>query len=140
MGADASSLKVSNAIKALNTALFYLQEREIREAPDTNTTWQEKTIYSTGPQDYIVTGKLFTSGDWLVDVSQNVAPLSRTVYRVIIYNSEQNYHWLGDIRADGSVEEISTFRPLSEQEGRETAAEFRRKNEIPPPTPGGYGH
>ena len=134
------SIKVRNASQAVDTALSYLRQRESKNTPDAGIKWQEKTIYSTGIQDYAVTSKLFTAGDWAVDVSQGVAPLSITVYQVTLFSAGLCRFWQGSVRADGDVSEVSAFRLLSREESHKMAEELSRKIQVPPPKPGGYGH
>jgi len=133
-------VKVRNAAQAIDTALSYLRKQQVAALPDENTKWQEKTIYSTEPQDYGITSKLFTTDDWLVEVFQGVAPLSNTVYRITLFSVRSNYYWKGSVRADGDVTEASAFRLLPEEESQKITEEFSRKSEVPPPRPGGYGH
>jgi len=133
-------VKVRNAAQAIDTALSYLRKQQVAALPDENTKWQEKTIYSTEPQDYGITSKLFTTDDWLVEVFQGVAPLSNTVYRITLFSVRSNYYWKGSVRADGDVTEESAFRLLPEEESQKITEEFSRKSEVLPPRPGGYGH
>ena len=133
-------MKVRNAAQAIDTALSYLRKQQVPAVPAENTKWQEKTIYSTEPEDYGITSKLLTSDDWLIEVFQGVAPLSNTVYRITLFSTRLNYYWQGSVRADGSITEAKAFRLLPEEESRRIAAEFSRKSEMPPPRPGGYGH
>jgi hypothetical protein len=134
------SIKVRNAAQAVDTALSYLREREAQNAPNAGIKWQEKTIYSTGIQDYAVTSRLFTAGDWAVEVFQGVAPLSSTVYQVTVFSAGLRRYWKGSVRADGGVSEVSAFRLLSQEESRKMAEELSKKIQVPPPKPGGYGH
>ena len=137
---DLPSVKVRNAAQAVETALSHLRQKWTAKVPDSKAKWQEKTVYATEPQDLAVTGKLFTSDDWLIEVSQGVAPLSSTIYRITVFSTEQKYYWKGSVRADGGVTEISAFRALSEEENQKLAEEFVKRSQVPPPRSGGYGH
>jgi len=137
---DLPSVKVRNAAQAVETALSHLRKKRTAKVPDSKNKWKEKTIYTTGPQDLAVTGKLFTSDDWLIEVSQGVAPLSSTIYRITVFSTEQKYYWKGSVRADGGVTEVSAFRALSEEESQKLAEEFVKRSQVPPPRSGGYGH
>jgi len=76
----------------------------------------------------------------MIEVYQGVAPLSRTVYQVTVFNSGDRYYWKGSIKADGSITETNTLTQLSEEENSKIAGEFARKARIPPRLPGSYGH
>lgn len=134
------SIKVRNAAQAVDAVLSYLREKKVENTPSGGIEWQEKILYSPGNPDFAITNKLFTSGDWSIEVSQGVAPLSRTVYQVTVFNAELHRYWKGSVRADGSIMEDSPFKLMSEEEGQKIAEEFLRKSQVPPPAPGGYGH
>jgi len=140
MQPDSSSVKVRNAAQAINEVLLHLRKQQVPEVPDTDIKWQEKTIYSTEPMDYAITSKLFTSDDWLIEVYQGVAPVSRTVYQITVFNSRLRCYWQGSVRADGGISEENTYRLLSEEENQKLAEEFLKKSRVPRPRPGGYGH
>jgi hypothetical protein len=133
-------IAVRNSAQAVKAVLSYMRERKIENAPAVETKWQETTLYSPGPEDMAVTGKLFTADDWIIEVSQNVAPLSRTVYRVTVFNTGLHSYWKGGVRADNGLVEVNNFGSLSEEESRQAEEEFVAKSKIPPPKPGGYGH
>ena len=147
LGADGNAVtseqfpvKIRNAAQAVDAVLSSLREQKAPAIPDADTKWQEKTIYSGEPRDYTITGKLFTSDEWLIEVFQGVTPINRTVYRMSVFNPDSNYYWKGSIRADGVVQEEVAFRELPGLEARKIADEFLLKTKIPPPRPGGYGH
>jgi hypothetical protein len=133
-------LKVKNTAQAVEIVLTYLQSRESQAAPAPGLKWQEKTIYSTGPQDYIISSKLFSSDNWLIEVYQGVAPLINTVYQITLFNTQSHHFWEGSVRADGSLTEVSPFKLLSAQESSRKSEEFSSKTQVAPPKPGGYGH
>jgi hypothetical protein len=137
---EPASISVRNAAQAWRTVLAYLQSHSLPQVPAQNTTWTEKTLYAEGITDYAVTGKLFTTGDWIIEVTQDVAPLSRTVYTLTVFNSQSGWYWKGYVNAGGSIIEVTAFQFLTEKERGEINAEFVRKSQIPPPRPGGYGH
>ena len=133
-------VKIRNAAQAIDAVLACLRKQKTPVIPDAEAQWQEKTIYSGEPQDYAITGKLFTSDEWLIEVLQGVAPLSRTVYRISVFNPLQRYYWTGSVKADGVIEEEVALKELPEPEAQMIADEFLLKSKIPPPRPGGYGH
>ena len=137
---DPPSVKVRNAVQAIGAVLSYLRDNSIENTPIADTKWQEKILYSPGPPDFAITSKLFTSGDWQIEVSQGVAPLNRTVYQVILFNARIHLYWKGSVKADGTITEDSPFKQLSEEESQQITKEFLRKSQVPPPAPGGYGH
>ncbi len=134
------SLKVRNAAQAVDTALSHLHKNHVQNTPGADTKWQEKTIYSPENPDYAITGKMFTSDDWWIEIFQGVVPLSNTVYKITVFNAKLNYYWKGSVKADGSVTEAGAFRLLSEEESRSMSEEFLKKSQVPPPRPGSYGH
>ena len=140
MQPDSSSVKVRNAAQAIEAVLSHLRKQQVSEVPVANTRWQEKTIYSTEPMDYAITSKFYISDDWLIEVFQGVAPVSRTVYQITVFNSRLNCYWQGSVKADGNISEDNTYRLLSEEESQKLAEEFLKKGQVPPPRPGGYGH
>lgn len=133
-------LKVRNATQAVNESFSHLRRKKAQDNPDVNIKWQEKTLYSTEIQDYAITGRLFISDDWLIEVYQGVAPLSSTVYHVTVFSPKLHRYWKGSVRADGIVTEESAFRLLSEEESQKIGEEFTKKTQVPAPKPGGYGH
>jgi hypothetical protein len=116
-----------------------LSERYPQNAPGTDIKWQDKTIFSGGPIDLVTTSKQFTSDTWSIEVSQSMAPLRNIVYQVTVFSPKAGWHWKGRINADGSVQEESVFRQLSEADRQKLAEEFIQRSRIPPPQ-GGYGH
>jgi hypothetical protein len=133
-------MEVRNAAQAVRAALDHFQVKSLPHGPSPGTAWQEKTLYAEGNMDYAVTGRLFSSSDWKIEVTQDVAPLSRTVYLVTVFNTLSGWYWQGSIKADGSISEIRYWQLLPETESRIIEAELTRKSRIPPPRPGGYGH
>jgi hypothetical protein len=133
-------VKARNDVQALQAVLVYLSRQNAAEIPGVNIRWQDKILYSEDIADYALTSKLFTSGDWSVGISQGVAPISKTVYRVTAFNSRSRFYWKGSVSADGEVVEENAFRLLSESESLKIAEDLARKIQIPPPRPGGYGH
>jgi hypothetical protein len=131
---------VKNAALALRAVLGYMQDRQIEDAPAADTQWQERILYCEGPEDLAVTSRLFTAGDWTVEISHNVAPLIKTVYQVAVFNTKLHSYWKGDVKAGSGLVEVSAFGSLSEEESLQAEAEFMAKCEVPPPKPGGYGH
>jgi len=135
-----SSIRVRNTAQAVGSILTYLRKQNTQNAPVDGVEWQEKTLYAPGNPDFAVTSRLLTSDDWLIEVSQEVAPISRTVYQVTVFSSRFQRYWKGSVRADGSVSEETAFKQLSEEESQRVDEEFMRKTQVAPPMPGGYGH
>lgn len=136
-----AEVKVRNATQAIEAALTYLQDEVSQSSlPAAGSKWVEKTLYATGVEDYAITSKLFTSGDWMVEVYQGIAPISKTVYQIIVFNPGLKCHWKGSIKADGSIQESSPLTTLSIEGSRKLADELERKMNVPPPKTGGYGH
>ncbi len=133
-------IKVRNAAQAIDVALAYLRKQNIPDVPDAGLNWQERTLYSAGIEDYAITSKLFTAGDWAVEVYQGVAPVSSTVYQLAVFNTRLRRYWKGNVQADGKLTEVNPPKTLSEEESRKVSEEISRKTKIPPPRPGGYGH
>ena len=140
MTSEKSRINIRNAAQTVNAVLSYLREQKATGIPSAGIKWQEKTIYSGEPRDYAVTHKLFTSDEWLIEVLQGVAPLSRTVYRITVINPDRRCFWKGGLRADGVIQEEVALRELTEPEAQMIADEFLLKSKIPPPRPDGYGH
>jgi hypothetical protein len=136
-----SPLKVRNAAQAVETALAYLRQKSVGGLPAENPQWKEQTLYvSARHEDLAVTSKLYTADGWSVEVYHGVAPLSKTVYEITMYNSKLHGHWKGQIKAEGMVMELQEFSQLSIEESHKIEEDFSRKAHIPPPKPGGYGH
>jgi len=133
-------IKVRNALQAISVVFSYLREQDIPGSPESGVNWQERRLYSRDIEDYIVTSKLFISDSWMVEVFQGVAPLSKTVYRITVFNTESHWYWQGSVQADGTLTGINPPKQLSEKESREITAGISRKLEIPAPRPGSYGH
>jgi len=133
-------IKVKNALQALTVLFSYLCEQDVPGVPEAGVNWQERRLYSRDIEDYIVTSKLFISNSWMVEVYQGVAPLSKTVYRITVFNTESHWYWQGSVQADGTLTGINPPKQLSEKESREITAGISRKLEIPAPRPGSYGH
>lgn len=133
-------IKVRNAAQAVNAVIEYLRRKKIQNTPDEDIKWQEQTLYSPGPQDFVVTSKLFKSDNWAIEVLQGVAPLSRTVYQVTVFNAEFHFYWQGSVKADGSVTELIAHKILSEEENAKIAEDLLKKSRVPAPKAGGYGH
>ena len=132
-------LKVKSADEAMRSSLVYLRDHSSGNVPGGDTRWQEKTIFSDGPIDLVTTSKQFTSDSWIIEVSQNLAPLRNIVYQVTLFSSKDGWYWKGSIKADGTIKEETPFTQLSVDEKQKIAGELLRKSRIPPPA-GGYGH
>ena len=132
-------LKVKNAAEARDASIVYLRGLDSRMFPSRDAQWQERTTFSGGPQDMVTTAKQFTSDGWIIEIYQELAPLRNTVYQVTVFSSTEGWHWKGNIKADGSVSEVSPLRKLPEEDKRRTAEELLKKSRTAAPF-GGYGH
>ncbi len=132
-------LKVKNAAEARDASVVYLRSLDSRTFPNAQAQWQEKTTFSGGPQDMVTTAKQFTSDGWIIEVYQELAPLRNTLYQVTVFSSTEGWHWKGNIKADGSVSEVSPLRKLPEEDMRRTAEGLLKKSRTAAPF-GGYGH
>lgn len=135
-----SEIKVRNPAQAVKEAAAYLNKNNSQNVLLPDSAWQERTLYSSASQDYAVTSKLFTAGDWQIEVFQNPAPLASTVYRVAAFNGKLRRYWTGSVKADGTVSETIGLKTLSEAENQQLTAELARKIAVPAPKIGGYGH
>jgi hypothetical protein len=133
-------LKVTKAVQAVDIIVNHLRARTPKDAPEAGQSWQEKTLYAAGPQDSIVSSKLFTAADWNLEISQNFAPLARTVYQATMFNEKARLFWRGSVKADGSLAEEAPLKKLSAKESQEKSAELVKKMQVPGPRYGGYGH
>ena len=130
-GPPITDLKVTNATEARDAALAYLREHEPQNAPSDGIMWQEEDITPKDEYGHPVPGgvhKEFTSDEWTITVSYAVLPLERTVYHVVVSSIKLGWHWKGDVKADGSLVEVSAFRQMSEEESKNLAEEFLRNS------------
>jgi hypothetical protein len=132
-------LEVKNAADSVSAALAYLRNNQPQNAPDSNIKFVEKIVYSEGPIDLVTTGELFTSDAWTIEVTQGLVPLRNTLYTVTVFSPKSGWYWKGNVKPDGSVVEVNTFRQMSEEEKQKTAEEFLKNSQNPPPRVG-YGH
>jgi len=132
-------LKIKNAADAMAASMVYLRGRNPSNSPGPDIQWQEKTVFSGGQVDMVTTSKQFTSGNWIIDISQGLAPLRNTVYQVTVFCSTEGWYWKGSIKADGTVKEEVALRQLSGEEKQKIAEELSGKGRNPAPI-GGYGH
>jgi hypothetical protein len=135
-----AEVKVRNASQAAGAALAYLKERGGQTTPAAGDKWQEKTLYATGVEDYAITSKLFTSGDWKIEVYQGIAPIAKTIYQVTVFNPVLGRYWKGDVKADGGIQEVGPMTTLSEERTRKLTEELAKRVNVPPRKQGGYGH
>jgi len=133
-------LKVRNSVQALQAFLDFLSAQGLSLPAEPASSWQEKTIYAEGIEDYAVTARQFSCEDWISEVRQNVAPLARTVYSIKVFNKNARVYAEGRTGADGLTVETRRSDRLSDADSQLLMSEFRRKSSIPPPRPGGYGH
>ena len=133
-------LKIKNTAQTVEIVVSHLQTRGPQKAPQAGLQWQERTIYSAGPLDCAVSSKLFSADDWTLEVYQGVAPLINTVYQIALFNTKSRLFWKGSVKADGSLNEETPLKLLSEEEGRRKSEELNKRSQVPAPKPGGYGH
>ncbi len=129
--ASEPSLEVRSAAEAVDVALTYLLEREPQNAPDPDIVWHEEDVTPKDEAGHPVPGAVhreFTSDEWTITVSYAVLPLERTVYHVVVSSIKLGWHWKGDVKADGSLVEVSAFRQMSEEESKNMAEEFLRNS------------
>lgn len=119
-------LKVSDATEARDVTLTYLRECEPQNAPGPEIIWQEESLTPPGLVGGVTKG--FTSDEWTIIVSYAVLPPERTVYHVVVSSIKLGWHWKGDVKADGSLVEVSAFRQMSEEESKNMAEEFLRNS------------
>jgi hypothetical protein len=133
------TLKIKNSAEAMAASIVYLRGQNPSSLPGSDIQWQEKTVFSGGPQDMVTTSKQFTSGNWIVEIYQGLAPLRNTVYQVTVFGSTEGWYWKGSIKADGGIKEEVALKQLSGEEKKKIAEELLGKNRNPAPI-GGYGH
>ena len=121
-----SPLAVENAACARDVALAYLRDSEGENTPSADIIWQEEDITPPGWVGGVF--KEFTSYKWTIKVSYPVLPPENTVYEVILSSIELGWHWKGSVEADGSVTELSAFKPMSQEESQRIAEEFVRNS------------
>jgi len=129
--APAPDLEINNAAEARDAALAYLREHETQNAPDASITWQEEDITPEDESGHPIVGaahKEFSSDEWAIKVSYAVLPLERTVYQVVVSSIKLGWHWKGNVKADGSVTEVSPFRQMSQEESLKIAQEFLKNS------------
>jgi len=124
--ASEPSLEVRSAAEAVDVALDYLRENDAQNAPSSDIVWQEEDVT---PQDWVGgVFKEFTSDEWTVKVSYPVVLPENTIYQVVVSSIKLGWHWKGDVKADGSLVEVSAFRQMSEEESKNMAEEFLRNS------------
>jgi hypothetical protein len=119
-------LEVRDAADARDAGLTYLREHEAQNAPSAGIEWQEQDITPPGLVGAVT--KQFSSDEWTIRVSYAVVPLERTVYQVVVSSIILGWHWKGDVKADGSVAEVSAFMQMSEEESQTIAEEVMRSS------------
>jgi len=117
-----TELVVKDAAEARQAALTYLQGKAVTDAPNVDTKWQESD--KTPPGLVGAANKYYTSDEWAVSVSYPVVLPDLTVYRVMIISVKFGWHWKGEVKADGTVTEISAFQQMTEETSKEVAKDF----------------
>lgn len=109
-----NDLKVKNAVEAMDVALDYLWQQEPQNAPDKDVEWQKTTVNFPGPVGVVT--KEFLSDDWTIRVSYAVLPLENAIYEVTVSNTELDWHWYSDVKADGTITVMGFCYQISEEE------------------------
>jgi len=112
---------IQNAIEARDAALTYLQTVNA-DIPSPNADWQETDITSPG----LIGGvqKQYTTDEWTIGIAYNVVRPDQVTYHVVISSVKHGLHWEGKVKADGTVNEISPLKEMSEGESKKAAENF----------------
>ncbi|MFC1953913.1 hypothetical protein ACFLWR_07315 [Chloroflexota bacterium] len=113
---------VKDAVEARQAAITYIQGKAAADAPNLGTKWQESD--ETPPGLVGAANKYYTSDEWVVSVSYPIVLPDLTVYRVVIVSEKFGWHWKGEVKADGTVTEISAFQQMTEEASKEVAKDF----------------
>jgi len=113
---------VKDAAEARQAAITYLQGKAAADVPGLDTKWQESD--ETPPGLVGAANKYYASDEWAVSVSYPVVLPDLTVYRVVIVGTKLAWHWKGEVKADGTVTEISAFQLMTEETSKEVAKDF----------------
>jgi predicted secreted protein len=112
---------IQNAVEARNAALAYLQTAS-GDILGSDANWQETDTTTPG----LVGGvkKQYTTDDWTIGVAYNVVRPDQVVYHIVISSVKHGLHWEGQVKADGTVNEISPLIEMSEGESKKVAENF----------------
>ena len=117
--------------------MAFLRERSDQSIPAVGNQWQEKTLYATRCGRLCYHEQTFHRGDWMIEVYQGTAPISKTIYQITVFNALLGCYWKGNIKADGSIQEVSPMTTLSKEKTLKLAEGLSKRINVPPPKPGG---
>jgi hypothetical protein len=117
-----SELVVENAEEARDAVLDYLREQDPRNAPDKDIVWEGTIITPSGLVGS--TTEEYTSGGWVIDVAYPIVLPENTVYQVRVSGINMGWYWKGNVKADGSINEINPFQKMTQEGSEKIAREF----------------
>ena len=101
---------IKNVTEARDDVLSYLHENIWEEVPAAGVTWEERNITPEGLVGQ-TTIEFNASNYWEVTVSYPVVAPQNIVYDVLVTNHETGWHWQGEVRPNGSIEETGQEKP-----------------------------
>jgi len=112
---------IQNAVEARDAALAYLQKASA-DIPGSDENWLETDTTTPG----LVGGvqKQYTTDEWTIGVAYNVVRPDQVVYHIVISSVKYGLHWEGQVKADGTVNEISPLIEMSKDESKKVAENF----------------
>jgi len=112
---------IQNAVEARNAALAHLQTASA-DIPGSDADWQETDTTTPG----LIGGvqKQYTTDEWTIGLAYNVVRPDQVVYNIVISSLKHGLHWEGQVKADGTVKEISALKEMSEGESKKVAENF----------------
>lgn len=116
---------IQNAIEARDAALDCLKKASA-DIPGSDENWLETDTTTPG----LVGGvqKKYTTDDWTIGVAYNVVRPDQVTYHIVISSVKHGLHWEGQVKADGTVKEISPLIEMSEGESKKVAENFVRNS------------
>ena len=109
---------IQNAVEARDAALAFLQTASA-DIPGSDADWQETDTTTPG----LIGGvqKQYTTDEWTIGVAYNVVRPDQVIYDVVISSVKHSLHWEGQVKADGTIDEISPLKEMSEGESKKVA-------------------
>ena len=101
---------IQNDTEARDTVLSYLHENVWEEVPTTGVAWERRDITPEGLVGQ-TTIEFIASNYWEVTVAYPVVAPQNIVYDVLVTNHETGWHWQGEVRPNGSIEETGQEKP-----------------------------
>ncbi|UCH42567.1 MAG: DUF3221 domain-containing protein [Dehalococcoidales bacterium] len=115
-------IELQSASEAKDAALSYLESQYSDNTPPEDLIWQEHALT---PEGFVGAETVeFVSGEWMLTVSYPVVLPENTVYKVNIINGITGWHWKGNVKADGTVTEVSALNQLSKDDSQNIALDF----------------